>query len=76
MKTITKTWLQEQGACGSGADWFLENFPRGGEVKDVIAKLERADWLIWFLFRAWPLNRAQIVTLALVAARRAFKYVR
>lgn len=49
---ITKELLIEKGACDSGARWFGQHFPNGGELDDLIqsAKAQEcpSDFVWWF----------------------------
>ncbi|MDE2105889.1 MAG: hypothetical protein KGL39_52190, partial [Patescibacteria group bacterium] len=71
---ITKEWLEEKDACTLGREWFKGRFPDGAEAEDVVTQIERGDWLIWFLTNADLATHIQIVKLALVAAKRAYRF--
>jgi hypothetical protein len=54
-------WLAEHEACDEGFNWFLENFPDGGDRDEVLRKLEEANrladygWLVERTLRQCPL---------------------
>src|SRR3989304_3838469 len=73
---ITKLWLKKHGACNDGAVWFNATFPDGATPDQIIAKIQRADWLLWYARNAKFFSRLQYVKLACICARTSLKYVK
>src|SRR3990167_10528824 len=71
---ITKDWLKGQDACEDAVTRFCEVYPNGAALNDVIARLDRADWLLWLLGHTGT-PRKEMVRLACLCARRALQYV-
>ena len=49
---LTKELLQEKNACSDGLDWFITNFPKGGEYQEVLnrcAEDDRPSYASWAL---------------------------
>jgi hypothetical protein len=70
--TITKQWLEEQGACSEGQAWFLSQRARG--LKTVVNNLIKArhlDWANWTVVRF--MDQKQQVRYACYAAQTALK---
>lgn len=46
---ITLDWLQDYGACERGCNWFVNHFPDGGELDNIIHALKdrKVDWAKW-----------------------------
>jgi len=66
---ITGKWLREQGACGSGTEWFLNQ--RASKLETVVMKLlkeNHSDWANWVIVRF--MSYTQKVSYALFAAEQ------
>ena len=72
---ITTGWLENKGACGDAVERGRKELSGGLSLDEVIARLDRSDWLIWLLHKTGRCNKRQIVKLACVAARRALRFV-
>jgi len=72
MKTITKEWLREQGACTEGYDWFIRQRARD-EVKvlEHLIKEEKYDWANWLIVRR--MERKQYIQYAIYAAEQVIE---
>jgi hypothetical protein len=46
-KLIKKEDVKQFSPCAEGYIWFLENFPQGGQLKEVYDKCPNSDWQEW-----------------------------
>jgi len=63
---ITKDLLKNWGACREGCEWFLHNFPNGGDFPEIMEKLEsdnHGDWAEWLFERCRESNLYPEITL-------------
>lgn len=46
---ITKKKLQNLDACKDGVDWFIENFPNGTTIDELLDRIrdKKAPWMSW-----------------------------
>ena len=66
---ITPKLLDEWGTCTDGKAWGLSVIGKGRELKKLLPKFRRADWLLWTLRKADALTRVQFVELAIICAK-------
>lgn len=71
---ITKEWIEENKACDDDvAKWIIETVGKGMEIKKLLPKFERADWLIWFLWKIGvPIK--YLVEIAIICSRHALRF--
>ena len=49
---ITREFINSHDACLSGENWFVQNFPNGGEyqkVLDALVEQDHTDWASWLM---------------------------
>src|SRR5689334_7030850 len=66
---ITPQLLEKWEACSDGKAWGLSVIGEGMELKNLLPKFERADWMLWTLRRAEALTKVQYVELAIICAK-------
>ena len=66
---ITKEWLEKEGACESGKDWFLSQKETDGlEVVKKLIEDDRLPWADWLIIRI--MTYKQYVSYAVFAAEQ------
>ena len=67
---ITKKWLDEQGACGEGVEWFIESKFEGIEGIALVKKTmkKKMDWANWLVVRL--MTHDQQIRYAIFAAEK------
>jgi len=50
--------LKEMNACDEGLVWFLEHFPEGTTIKNLLNKFDDDDWLGWLMSKRVDITQA------------------
>ena len=66
---ISKKWLEDKYACGTGVVWFVEQKERNGlKVVQKLIKEDKLSWANWLIVRI--MNYKQYVSYAVYAAEQ------
>jgi hypothetical protein len=74
--SFDRSWVERHAECAAGMSWGLEYVKNGGkDLEAALPGFDRADWLLWFCFRAGAIPDLARSTRDLVAVNlpREFK---
>src|SRR3990167_11358451 len=71
---ITVDWLKRMGACDDAMVVARKRLNGGLPLAEVIKRLNRADWLIWLLYKSGTCGKRQLQKMGCVAGRLSLPY--